>query len=251
MAQRIRITLFGRFAAYVEGEPPRLIQISAPRHRALLAYLAMQPGYGETRERLAALFWGDLPDRQARQSLRQCLLTLRQELQAAGAAPLIIDRDAVAIDSDVVSIDAREFLACAQTDDLAKLDRAVDLCVGHFLDGIDLDIEAFADWLVGVRRRMTASKQPVRVAVSATSRFDDTDRSGANQGARDDSFHQPRVDGACRHRLRGRRRAGAGEARQEEECPVRAQFLRGVHEAMLELGRSDSHLSRLLQQAKG
>jgi hypothetical protein len=33
MTQRLRITLFGRFIAAVEGEPPRLIRISAPRQR--------------------------------------------------------------------------------------------------------------------------------------------------------------------------------------------------------------------------
>jgi hypothetical protein len=36
MAERLWITLFGRFVASVEGEPPRLVQIPAPRHRALL-----------------------------------------------------------------------------------------------------------------------------------------------------------------------------------------------------------------------
>jgi len=157
MTGRLRIALFGRFAASIEGNPPRLIHISAPRHRALLAYLAMQPSYGDTRERIATLFWGDRSDRQARQSLRQCLLTLRQELEAVSAHALVIDRDAVSIDPTLVSVDSREFLILAQSDDLAVLERAADLCVGPFLDGLDLDVEGFDDWLGTERARMAAA----------------------------------------------------------------------------------------------
>jgi len=157
MAGRLRLSLFGRFSACLEGEPPRLIQISAPRHRALLAYLAMQPSYGDTRERIAALFWGDRSDRQARQSLRQCLLTLRQELQAVPAEPLVIDRDTVSIDPAVVSVDAREFLALAQADGLTELERAAELCVAPFLDGLELDVEAFDEWRDNERVRMIAT----------------------------------------------------------------------------------------------
>jgi len=62
---RLRLRLLGRFAASTEGALPQMVQISAPRHRALLAYLAMQPTYTETRERLATLLWGE-PDQNRR-----------------------------------------------------------------------------------------------------------------------------------------------------------------------------------------
>ncbi len=86
---RLSLRLLGRFAATIErGGQTQALQISAPRHRVLLACLAMQPTWSETRERLATLLWGDRSDRQARQGLRQLLLTLRQELAAAGIDPI-------------------------------------------------------------------------------------------------------------------------------------------------------------------
>jgi TolB-like protein len=69
----------------------------------------------------------------------------------------VIDRDAVRLDPQLVSIDAREFLALAQSDDIAALERAADLCVGPFLDGLDLDVEGFDEWLATERARMTAA----------------------------------------------------------------------------------------------
>jgi DNA-binding SARP family transcriptional activator len=78
------LRLLGRFSAGTAGPSPQMMPISAPRHRVLLAYLAMQSTYAETRERLATLLWSDRADKQARQSLRQLLLTFRQELETAG-----------------------------------------------------------------------------------------------------------------------------------------------------------------------
>ena len=159
MATRMRIALqlLGRFAAGIDGEPPRVLAMSAPRHRALLAYLASQPDLAETRERLAALLWGDRSDRQARQSLRQCLLTLRREFQAVGAAPLIVGRETVALDETAITVDAREFLALAHSDELTDLARAAELYRGPFLDGLVIDAESFSAWLRNERSRMAAT----------------------------------------------------------------------------------------------
>jgi hypothetical protein len=40
---RIDLHLLGRFSATVDARPPRAVQMSAPRRRAVLAYLALQP----------------------------------------------------------------------------------------------------------------------------------------------------------------------------------------------------------------
>lgn len=153
-AVRITLRLFGRFAATVENGAVRVVQISAPMRRGLLAYLAMQPGYAETRERLATLLWGDRSDKQARQNLRQSLLQLRKEFEPFGAFPLIIDRETLGLDPALVTVDAREFLALARSDDLSDLERAVRLCAGPFLDGVELDTEGFSDWLRAERTRV-------------------------------------------------------------------------------------------------
>jgi TolB-like protein/DNA-binding SARP family transcriptional activator len=169
---RLRLRLLGRFAASTEGASPQMVQISAPRHRVLLAYLAMQPTYTETRERLATLLWSDRLDKQARQSLRQLLLTLRQELAPAGMDPLRVERDRIGLDPALIAVDAREFQALAQSDAEQELERAVEIEYGVFLDGVSLESEAFQDWLRVERARLdTAAAQ---VFLRAAERHDAT-----------------------------------------------------------------------------
>ena len=151
---RLRLHLLGRFAAEVDGEPPRNVEMSGKLRRALLAYLAMQPSLAETRERLASLLWGESPDRQARQNLRQCLLDLRRDFEAVGLDPLKVDRTTIALDPGLIAVDAREFLTVCDSDGLVDLEKAIGLYDGPLLDGLDLDIEAFRDWLGKERARL-------------------------------------------------------------------------------------------------
>jgi len=154
---RLRLRLLGRFAASIDGASPHMVQISAPRHRALLAYLAMQPTYTETRERLATLLWGDRPDKQARQSLRQLLLTLRQELAPAGIDPLRVERDRIGLDPGLIMVDAREFQVLAQSDAERELACAAEVEYGAFLDGVSLESESYEEWLRIERTRLDAA----------------------------------------------------------------------------------------------
>ena len=62
---RMRLRLLGGFSAKNLAES-RAIAFASPRHRALLAYLALQPDYAAPRERLVTLLWGDSPDSDAR-----------------------------------------------------------------------------------------------------------------------------------------------------------------------------------------
>src|SRR5258708_25443201 len=95
MQDLMRIRLLGGFGV-TSGDPgPRPIHISSPRQRALLAYLALQPGYSESRERLATLVWGDCTDGQARKRFRQSLLRLRRGVVGARAPPPVRGPDTV------------------------------------------------------------------------------------------------------------------------------------------------------------
>src|ERR1700761_6624512 len=107
----MRLQLLGRFSIRLSNDDERLIPVPSRRRRALLAYLAMQPGFSETRERLGALLWGDAPDRQARQSLRQALVAMRADFAPFDVHPLRVERDTVGLDPDLVVVDARELLA--------------------------------------------------------------------------------------------------------------------------------------------
>jgi DNA-binding SARP family transcriptional activator/TolB-like protein/Flp pilus assembly protein TadD len=152
MQNHVSIRLLGGFDV-ASGASAQPIQISSPRQRALLAYLALRPDYSESRERLATLLWGDCTDGQARKRFRQSLLRLRREFANCGIDPLVVDRDRLALDATMVRVDAHEFLELSQGGTEAELDRAADLYRGDLLDGIGLEIEPFDEWLHQERSR--------------------------------------------------------------------------------------------------
>jgi DNA-binding SARP family transcriptional activator/tetratricopeptide (TPR) repeat protein len=107
---------------------------ASKRARAVLAYLALNPGT-HLRSRLAARFWPDVLDESARASLRVALTELRQALGPA-ADHLVTTRDTVALDGPNLSVDARSFrLALDEGDPV----RALQACSAPILDEFDDD----------------------------------------------------------------------------------------------------------------
>src|SRR5258708_1569472 len=83
-----RLLLLGDFRLEREGAPVRLYSRQV---KALLAYLVLVPE-AHPRENLAALFWGDSTDEQARASLRVGLNNLRKQLPVEA---ILTDRETV------------------------------------------------------------------------------------------------------------------------------------------------------------
>ena len=117
--------------------------------RAVAAYLALQRGQPQSRERIAALFWENSPQEQARTNIRQCLSTLRKLF--AGA--LIAESDAVCLDPAAVAVDVERFEGLIGQDDRQALEAAVGLYKGELLEGLALKEEAFEAWLRTERER--------------------------------------------------------------------------------------------------
>ena len=126
-------------------------ELPTRKAEALLAYLACHPGEKQPRDRLTALLWGDRGDKQARHSLSQTLLSLRQELGEANSL-LLIERESVALRADAVETDVLEFRRLATTP--GGLRAALDLYRGPFLDGFSLREPGFEDWLIEQRARL-------------------------------------------------------------------------------------------------
>ena len=99
----LRLRLLGSFELRGPGDKP--ITISARKTRALLAFLALQSGTRQSRERLAALLWEDADAELARSSLRQALAALRRALPAKLHALLETDGQQVALNLAQLQVD--------------------------------------------------------------------------------------------------------------------------------------------------
>lgn len=135
--------LFGHVRIEHDGDEIRL-----PTRKAelLLAYLLLHPG-AESRERAAALFWGDAPDASARASLRNTLSILRR---AITPELLEADRNTVAITPGFpVWVDAVEFRtqAAGFLDDPTRRPDGVRLDL--YED--DLLVDFYDDWVLAER----------------------------------------------------------------------------------------------------
>ena len=123
-----RLLTFGGLALQSDdGSPvPRL----RPQRLAILSVLAAAD-HGLSRERLFSLFWPEADEERARQSLRQALYALRQELDA----DVVVAEATLSLDRRRVSSDVGDFRAAISVGDHH---RATSLVTGPFLDGFFL-----------------------------------------------------------------------------------------------------------------
>lgn len=129
--------------------------INIPRRKgvALLAFLAVTVGSVIARDKLASLLWGQSEQRQARQSLRQILRTLSQDLSNDGARILRLDGQMVSLDADHVRVDVLEFETLIARGDVKSLAAAAGLYRGEFLAELSTDEPDFEEWLGHSRSR--------------------------------------------------------------------------------------------------
>jgi DNA-binding SARP family transcriptional activator len=144
-----RLCLLGSFRLERDSQPVRL---PTRKVESLLAYLVLFPEQ-HPREKLAALFWGDVPDLLARGSLRKALTFIRIHL---GNAILFSDREMVQLNPRyLLWTDAREFIKLADLEktsspsqsDTENLQAAIDL----YQD--DLLVDCYDDWILSERER--------------------------------------------------------------------------------------------------
>jgi len=139
---------------------------------ALLAYLARRRPRAVPREALADLLWGSRPDANARQSLRQALLSLKRAVPAGFDA----EADTVSLGADALQLDALLFEADLTAGRRAE---AVARWHGDFLAGFDeVGGEAFCGWVEGERANLRT-----RLELALTELVDEAERQGDRQGA--------------------------------------------------------------------
>ena len=157
MQHELRLFLFGKVTATIDGAPVQGF-VSA-KTLALLAYLAAtrRP---HSRDVLAALFWGEMAEADAKTNLRQAVANLKKLLEPY----LILERDTLALNEAAphwIDIDEfeREGLVGqgkvklpANPADLARLQHQLSLYQGDFLEGLLVkDAPEFEEWALTQR----------------------------------------------------------------------------------------------------
>jgi len=166
-----RLLTFGGLALETDdGSPPPRLR---PQRLAILSVLAASDR-GVSRERMYSIFWPEADEEHARQSLRQALYALRQELGGdvvQAEAVLLLDRSRMG--SDVG--DFRHALGAGDRR------RAADLATGPFLDGFFLPGAAgFERWAEDERAALTADATRALLALAK-----DAESSGDLDGVTD------------------------------------------------------------------
>ena len=140
--------------------PPRgpvARMVGAGKNLALLAYLALESG-PHRRAELAALLWGDSPERAARASLRQSVRQLRRVLRGV----LRVDRTTVELRGPI-DCDVTRFLAAAQ----GNPREAAAFDVPRFLAGFAVRrAPAFDEWVTAKLVRTDRSLEALRPRLS-------------------------------------------------------------------------------------
>jgi DNA-binding SARP family transcriptional activator/TolB-like protein/Tfp pilus assembly protein PilF len=170
----ITLRLLGAFTIEVSAERPAAPVIRSRKARALLAYLAMKPDGRAGREELATLLWGDTPDAQARHSLRQCLMSLRQDLHLVAPDFIDMGRETIELRAQDFAVDARELLSVAASTDPDELARAAELWRGAFLCDLALDVEEFDAWRQREQERVAGAAARIfeKLCADASARRD-------------------------------------------------------------------------------
>jgi DNA-binding SARP family transcriptional activator len=148
------LELLGDFR--MKSESRALINISAKKSQAMLAYLGVKPAQMVSRDKMAGLLWSSTATEQARQSLRQTLSSLRKELAqiSLDRKILVEEGDFLSVDPALVHIDVAEFEKLAASASDENLKKASALYRGDFMEGFELDEERFDQWVLAERDRL-------------------------------------------------------------------------------------------------
>ncbi|MDH2384430.1 AAA family ATPase [Bradyrhizobium sp. CER78] len=145
---RFGLSLFGRFELTTSNG---VIPLPGRKLAGLLAYLACTAPRPQSREKLANLLWGSHFETQARQNLRQSLVRLRRIL---GQDAIFSDDHDVWLAPGVFDCDAARFEALILEGSRASLAAAADLYRNPLLTNLNIEEDAWSEWLDKKRERL-------------------------------------------------------------------------------------------------
>jgi DNA-binding SARP family transcriptional activator len=148
----LHISLLGQFRLF-SGE--QSLDLPSRPAQSLLAYLVMQAGMVQRREKLAGLHWPEAIEANARSYLRQGLWRIRKSLEGASLDPdEFLQTDDVSVvflkEADYW-LDVGHLLASIESGSIDQLREAVSLYRGELLPGF------YDEWIEPERERIAAS----------------------------------------------------------------------------------------------
>lgn len=125
-----------------------------PRTRralAIIAYLSRMPGFSDTRESIANLFWPGVEKTKASNTLRQTLLHIREMQEEVGFTFIGTDNQSISLDASRIITDQDKIRECLKGGLMPANNKATRLWRGDFLEGYEDMGEAFSEWLADER----------------------------------------------------------------------------------------------------
>jgi len=151
----LQLVLLGGFE--VRAGTGSVIPLQTRKTQALIAYLALATHAQHARSKLATFFWGEVPEQQARDSLRHALSEIRRVLRSADAsAALVTCGDRIAFDAASIDVDVAHFERLISAASTLSVQQAMRMYGGELLDGIVVDEEPFEQWLAQRRLQLRA-----------------------------------------------------------------------------------------------
>lgn len=150
----ITIHLLGQFSIRHDSE---FVIIPSRPAQSLFAYLVLNPGLIQRREKLAGMFWPDATEENARGYLRSALWRIRKSFDEAdvdwGGHLSISDIEVSVQKNSTYELDADRILERKTNEDwsLENLERAVSCYAGELLPGF------YDEWIVLERERIQAA----------------------------------------------------------------------------------------------
>ena len=157
--EKFKINVFGT----LEVTDPKGDQVAVlgSKQQALLSYLALNTEMPPTRDRVMTLLWGDRFIEQARQSLRQSISKLRQQLVFDGRHAIWADNERAGIDLELVTVDLIDFNKLVLKNEPPADEQAISLFRNALLEGLFVREAAFEEWLAAERTRINNMVYPV------------------------------------------------------------------------------------------
>lgn len=148
----IFLRLLGGFSVRVGSNDE--VAIASKKARGLLTYLALAHGKSASREQIAAMFWPDSGDNEARQSLRQALSALRKALGAGAGDWLRTDGGQIVLSSERIEVDVDRILEGLASDEDEQALIGSQRATGPLLPDHTFGSAEIDDWLRDERARV-------------------------------------------------------------------------------------------------